>query len=419
MRIAFLTMEFTNAFSGNGTASQSFVRSLLARGHHLCVLCCCPAGQDDDLDRWRETHGGKFVGASVPVSTWRRIDWRSSWEEFGAGVADSDAVGLVRTFQPTLVMGVDWSSMGAYRALLASGVSQDIPFVYFCFRVFHRNTGVGAEEEQFYRRWEGEAVAATWHRRCLCLCRADRAALRALCAADPAILLPALREEVRLLAAAAPADPRPRELLLCCVRLSVEKNTMAFVEVVALLGEDFLRTHRLVPCLVGAEGDAQYASEVRQRLRDACPGAIQLGLVDAAQLCDLFRRAVLNFHPALNEAYGMTIVEAAALGTASIIDHGGGIGVTDLLLEKDANPEVFSVDMRSPLAVALYVKDLLGTEAGRQRLEGVSARARQRALQHTEVECGVLLDEFLLQHSTDPDPPDSECFPRDARKGRL
>eukprot|EP00668_Euglena_longa_P001041 GGOE01001248.1.p3 GENE.GGOE01001248.1~~GGOE01001248.1.p3 ORF type:complete len:117 (-),score=13.74 GGOE01001248.1:235-585(-) len=116
----------------------------------------------------------------------------------------------------------------------------------------------------------------------------------------------------------------------------------------------------------------------------------------------------------------MTIVESAALGAASVIDGRGGIGVTDLLVEEGAEHEVFTVDMRSVSDVARYLKDLLGTDGGRKRLTAVSTRACKRALQYTEVECGALLAEFLMQPSSEAS---TDCTPTQSlpnlSKGRL
>ena len=39
-------------------------------------------------------------------------------------------------------------------------------------------------------------------------------------------------------------------------------------------------------------------------------------------LQQVYKQTILNFHPALYEAYGLTIVEAAAFGVPSIVNQG-------------------------------------------------------------------------------------------------
>ena len=54
------------------------------------------------------------------------------------------------------------------------------------------------------------------------------------------------------------------------------------------------------------------------------------GFGGAAELAAVWRETLLNIHTATYEAYGMTIVEAAAFGVPSLL-HEGTIGAKDLL----------------------------------------------------------------------------------------
>ena len=54
------------------------------------------------------------------------------------------------------------------------------------------------------------------------------------------------------------------------------------------------------------------------------------GFGEAEELATVWQSTLLNIHPATYEAYGMTIVEAAAFGVPSLL-HLGTIGAKDLL----------------------------------------------------------------------------------------
>lgn len=68
----------------------------------------------------------------------------------------------------------------------------------------------------------------------------------------------------------------------------------------------------LVPRLVGSASDQAYATAVTTRLQAACPAAVVEGFSkDPEYLAQLFSETWINVHPALYEAFGMTIIEAA------------------------------------------------------------------------------------------------------------
>ena len=124
---------------------------------------------------------------------------------------------------------------------------------------------------------------------------------------------------------------RSRNLFLCCVRLSPEKEPHRFVEVVeALARNGVLSELGVVPALVGG-GDGEYARGLRERMRRLESGPakkkvealVEGGFLDAGKLASrFFERALLNFHPCLADAYGMSAVEAGSRGAPSVIHRG-------------------------------------------------------------------------------------------------
>lgn len=173
---------------------------------------------------------------------------------------------------------------------------------------------------------------------------------------DVRILLPPLRSDVAALAsssssaaagagvpapaggdngcgALAPAAPthqsppaaRRRRYITSVVRLSPEKGAHRFAELVGALAPTLHRLG-LVPLVAGAVGDAAYAERVLAQLRAAAPEAeVVTSFLGPPQLRELFGATALNVHGALSDAYGMTLVEAAAFGAPSVVNVPPGV----------------------------------------------------------------------------------------------
>ena len=232
---------------------------------------------------------------------------------------------------------------------------------------------------------------------------------------------------------------RKRNLLLCCVRLSPEKEPHRFVEVAEALSRlGVLSELNVVPALVGG-GDSEYARGLRERMLRLGGGGgggggggkgkkqqeviVEGGFVGAAELAArFFDRALLNFHPCLADAYGMSAVEAGSRGAPSVIHRGGAgdkedsnnkntVGASALL--RAERGESVALDLSAPAAeVAARVAALLrgggveefggtktaSTEAGFSSppspavsLREVGERARRRARSWGEREHGAAL----------------------------
>jgi glycosyltransferase involved in cell wall biosynthesis len=119
--------------------------------------------------------------------------------------------------------------------------------------------------------------------------------------------------------------------IVCCCRLSPEKNVELFVRCMCHPRVSAaMQARGVLPCLVGASVDPAYTSHLTRQLYAAHPDALCRDFMPAAQLAALFARACLYFHPALNEAFGMTIIEAAAFATPSLL-NAHSIGAGELL----------------------------------------------------------------------------------------
>jgi hypothetical protein len=271
----------------------------------------------------------------------------------------------------------------------------DIPCLYLNFRVFTTSTALhapaaAAGEEgtsqlsdlHFYQRVEAAAVRSSAVT--VALCRLDALHLAALgLGTDPnsggpadgplqptphhttlnvRIVLPPLRSDIAALATsgsgageplpwplregipAFPSDPATR-LLTSAVRLSPEKGAHHFADAVRELGAVSLGRLRLRAFLCGSAPDAEYAARVRRALLEAgegggesdspspipAPPLLASAFLGAPDMAAIFARTAINVHPALSDAYGMTIVEAAAFGAPSLVHvpgAGGELGTT-------------------------------------------------------------------------------------------
>jgi hypothetical protein len=265
----------------------------------------------------------------------------------------------------------------------------DIPCLYLNFRVFTTSTALhapAAGEEgtprpqlsdlHFYQQMESAALRSSAVT--VALCRLDALHLAALglgtdpnsggpaegalqptphhATLDVRIVLPPLRSDIAALATsgsgageplpwplregipAFPSDPATR-LLTSAVRLSPEKGAHHFADAVRALGAKSLGRLRLRAFLCGSAPDAEYAARVRRALLEAgegggesdspspipAPSLLASAFLGAPDMAAIFARTAINVHPALSDAYGMTIVEAAAFGAPSLV-HVPGAG---------------------------------------------------------------------------------------------
>jgi hypothetical protein len=122
-------------------------------------------------------------------------------------------------------------------------------------------------------------------------------------------------------------DPFPpgARFLTCAVRLSTEKAPHRFAAALEQPGlQAALAARGIVPFLCGAPVNAAYAEEVHGSLRRVhASGRVGCVVVTAFMtgptMARLWQHTVLNCHPPDADAYGMTVVEAAAFGAPTLV----------------------------------------------------------------------------------------------------
>jgi glycosyltransferase involved in cell wall biosynthesis len=368
MRLLLLTLEYNvGTFSGNGTYAQALVRSLRAAGHTVSVLCGAPpewTGPSPDGEAW-----------PVSLPTWE-------WGALVAACEDVRAWALRQ--EPVLVLGVDFSSLNVYRALRFA-----VPLVHLNWRVYSMSDFAHVELERDMLATSVLAIA---------LCQADAAYLRTLRSdIRVAVVSPPLRAEAQRAAlepgAAQAWAAEARPLLTCAVRLSAEKQPerfVALVEAMALNGA--LQRCNLTPCLVGRARDA-YGAALLARLRAAAPDAevYDGGFLSPAEMGAIFARTRLNVHPCSADAFGMTIVEAAAFSSPSLAHRGSQVGATEVVT-------CVVTDMEAPAALlARKVEEIVANGEALAKI----AHGHAQALAWTEERsAAALVAELVMLYSS-------------------
>jgi hypothetical protein len=358
-RVLLITYEYLSPFSGNGQYSRCIVRGLAQFGAHVLVVSGHPESEPlhaQDAEASAHASDPLHGVVGVPLPTWGRLERGGcSFVRFAEGVGAPAVAARVAAFAPTVACVVDYHGFPAWEALKLH-LTPPPPMVWLNFRVFSTSTAVHfvPEDGAFYRR--AEAAALRGAALTIALCRKDALDLLALALGeDPAqepgpdadeppeqpaapallppvaIVLPPLRSDVAAFAAGAQPPPPPAvaetavahgsALLASLVRLSPEKNAAAFPALVAALGGPALGAARVVPFLVAA-GGGEYGAGVVAALERALPGGgavVCPRYLSAGELGGVLARAAFNVHPSLSEAYGMTIVEAAAWGVPSVV----------------------------------------------------------------------------------------------------
>eukprot|EP00271_Cylindrocystis_brebissonii_P014242 TRINITY_DN35538_c0_g1_i1.p1 TRINITY_DN35538_c0_g1~~TRINITY_DN35538_c0_g1_i1.p1 ORF type:complete len:519 (-),score=109.41 TRINITY_DN35538_c0_g1_i1:467-2023(-) len=433
LRLLFVSLEYkAGTFSGNGVYAQSMVRSLARLGHEMFVVSAAPpadwgggahswASQDVEAALWQ-----------VEVGVWGRLDWQCAWEAFGAGLPDAAVSAIVR-FRPHWCLAVDWSALPVYEKLLASPLwggaqAQPPPLAYLNYRVYslsHYGSSAEAarEETQFYRRQEAHAVAlasavaALSTRDASFLCEPEELGQGKRKGVTGRALLPPLREDIRQLAIqAAPEWAEPplgeeqecqgggssspltglspsallaswasgRSFLACCVRLSPEKNAALFGALVEELAPFLLEQGvRPLLCMGAPEGITPYGARIRERVTAAMPSAhVVEGFSGPKEMARLYGQTLLNLHPCLYDAYGMTVVEASAFGAPSLLHQGrgGAVGAAELL--DPAQGLSLPVDLGA--ALPELAQEVRAALLQRERLARVGTAAAQRSVAWNE-----------------------------------
>jgi len=385
---------------------------------------------------------------------WRRLDRSAAWSAFAESAAGLAST-IAREFRPSAVLAIDWTGGAAWRAMRAvwpvdSTLSPPPPSLYINFRVYSSGLPAGDPEAAWYDARELEALRAAQH--VLALSVKDRTSLHAMLSASapaslptvdapaslptvevPAslptveVLLPCLRGDLHALAeqplaahqrhqppavasvlaamsnrtcaAQGVAGSDGRFLVTCAVRLSAEKNPLLFVEVMEAIGHH-LEAKGLLPLLCGATADASLAREIKERLRAAVPSAVVLDdFLGPEALGSVLSATRLNFHPCLYDAYGMSVVEAAAFGAPSVVNGGGSVGATALLNPDGvgtAEQGCFELDLRSS-SIAELGHAVLAALDDEPRLQSVAQTAKERALGWSEAAAGRAIYDRLQQ----------------------
>ena len=429
--ILVVSLEFTySPFSGNGLYCRSLVRSLLrtGTGTSVAVVCARPHHRPrSSSDPARPSPDHPLAPPELspdqadrlhlwpvdlpPDAPWKRLDEHGPWEPFRDGAAEAYARHTAATeWRPDVVLAVDWHGGLAWRSIVGSGTAgtdDDTPPKVCCFNFRVFSSGLCPSKAEWYD--EKERLALEVASDVVCLSRPDMRCLENLlpesskeAGVGVALIHPALRGDMHELAeefhlnkgkaldalrkslhpaaaaALGQADPgHERRFVTCAVRLSREKNPMAFVEGM-VRAQGTMSRLGLIPLLCGAASDEQYAKECRDLLLLHYPKAVVVGdFLGPHELASIFAHSYVNFHPCKYDSFGMTVVEASAFGAPSIINC-RDVGATELL-KADG---FMAVDLAKPFdELAADVETVLSET---ERISAVREEAYRRAMSWDE-----------------------------------
>eukprot|EP00980_Cylindrotheca_fusiformis_P016157 scaffold4805_cov136-Cylindrotheca_fusiformis.AAC.12 len=409
---------------GNGILARSLVNSLLEHGCNVSVWCCRPSSlvaseEGAIIQNVFPQFQGRLKVFSTAVSDlkWRCLDDNSSWEEFvysdeSHASNEQDLQSFLRNLTDhstsALPIAIDWHGAYAFESIPLSR-RRFLPLLYMNFRVY--SAGI---QDKTRHEWLNnmERQALKHAEKVIALSEHDGTLLKHIggfSEDDPTIdvFYPPLRKEVHALATAMPTPfglplpislPRDTRFVTCVVRLSREKETLLFLAFLKSC-RTILNSKHWVPVLVGSPSDQTYSQQVRTGLKECCPFAIDLvdTFLSPVELCSLFSRTALNFHPCSYDAYGMTIIEAAAMGVPSVIANNGKVGASSVM--QDASiyiemPPLSSGTKPDDVEVMLpeqSIERLLDVLSDELQLQQLGKLARKRALEWNESAYGKAL----------------------------
>jgi JmjC domain, hydroxylase len=437
MRIIFLSIEFSiGTFSGNGIYAISQVRAIRQLGHQVLIICGRPAALSHFTTAAAATDDANLL--SIPLPVWSRLDLECSWKEYAQGCGAPAIVKAVVNFEADVVLGVDWHSYLANKNLSEALEAEIIcssssspskirlpPYACSNYRVYLRSLSDTDKDYKVLRNLEGDSLLQG-----ICafvLSASDKNfvennyhnfsnPLLASSQLQPPpppvhVILPALRAD--LAALPLPSDIKPteepkqqeqqkeRKFLLCCVRASPEKEPHRFVNLICELQKrGFFNKYGVIPLIAGAgwkvttsnnmnhlgfptspKPREHYILDLRHKIQSQVPCCQVIeNFLGPIEMADIYSQTVLNIHPPLYDAYGMTVVEAASQLVPSLVAHKGHIGATDLL--RPERKEIFVTDMEDTIEnLANVVEHLFengygyGSGGGRELLKKVGEKA--------------------------------------------
>lgn len=416
-RLLYVTIEYCHAdlFSGNGICARSQVRGLAAENVTVLVICGrpVPIAEPDPIHPLIKV-------LYVPLETWFTTDRLSSHAQF-AVLAARLMHENVATVKIGAFLAVDWTGMNVLRCFVDTGGKIFAPVMYLSFRMYSSMAGISPQDLAFYQREEGAAIrfAASHGGGVIALCDADELALSLLEPNLPLlsfregslfrVIHPMLREEFFQIAL---ADEdvildfdRRRIYLVSLVRFSEDKGPHRFVKLLQMLQRcdpNIWERTGVVPMICGADSQPEYARKIKAEIRETVSNCVIMDrFLTPTELSVVLKNSILNIHCAEYEAYGLTIVEAAAMGCPTVLNR-SGIGAAQLLdPEKKASA---AVDVTDDYAFANVVRALLDDAGSRQQL---ACSAYLHAISWTETEHVRALLEFTNERmqfsSTSPE----------------
>ncbi|ETO26699.1 hypothetical protein RFI_10435 [Reticulomyxa filosa] len=399
-RYLFVAYEFiqSTVFSGNGVYGRTIVSSLLQKDCDVVVVCAHPQIVKNDE---KNTNKMQFLKEQMTVQDAdkkktmndnRHNCWHTGACKQMENVGSTERLSKTSCFSHLLF--VDYSACLASQVLVTILNLFTIKKTYFNFRVFHKNSNLTKSSKKnnepvtvdvnddddvsFYVSVEKQCV--DWSDQIIALCQMDLQALQQLSdsklSSDSGgphekmwhVLYPPLQPAVHALA----LKTKPilneqkfegnRKYILCCVRISPEKNMMVFIDMLPYLQMERFADKNVSLFIVGSCNDVRYKQTLVSKLEHYSKQYhipyVMHEFLQVDEFSVILRSSIVNVHTSLNEPYGMTIMESAAFQTPSIV-HFQNIGAEEMMKKRTSSPSVFYSDLRDPKQLSIDVMKVL------------------------------------------------------------
>ena len=341
VHVVLVALEYdAEPFSGNGILAQALVRGLSSIAD-VFVACARPV-DDDDVDDDHVDDDDARVASTTLIVRRARVP-RSKWFTLTVDGAHAEFARRASGFERRRARSAgtrargDFSSRGAAEAL---GLFDDgVPFAYAPFRLFSRSDA---------RHLELERGACERAKGVLALCASDGrfVAERLRTREDGAkisVMHPPLRKRISELASTSTSLSgdgasweRRRGYLTCVVRVSEERRGSIRVAAWRRIGATRRVRFGRVDAVTLREREFSGIERVRARAHGAVSGVraewTRRGDVSVARGFGRdFQRDGDQRAPSSHDAFGMTVVEAAAFGAPTMLHADGDIGAAEFL----------------------------------------------------------------------------------------
>jgi glycosyltransferase involved in cell wall biosynthesis len=377
-RILYLTFDFLDPiFSGNGTLSKIQVIGLLESGFEVMVLCPDHGEINSDMKRWIDQGDLKIL--PIHIESIKELSPSCDWKGFHSKAEKKGEE--ITLFNPHLIINVDWHIID-FAAEVKNKLS--IPLISQFFRIFSYFKEYIPSDNDYNLVKQKELKIVSQSDSIIVLSKFDKQWCEEQGARRVNVIYPPLSNSF--------IDTL---IKISKIESSREYKKIQFITVSRIVPEK--RIHRIFPILdelkamgipftyiiIGELLDKKYEQFIQKEIENTnLKNSIRfLGRLSIEELVLYLSQSALYIHTSSYEPFGITIIEAAAVGCGIILDKKGLIGAKEVLEKLDFR-SIEKIDFFDPMGSALTIRNAISKKKKRTiDLERVSKLCPQ---QHVE-----------------------------------